>query len=80
MKPPDFTWDELDAIRNQKGFETLREPGEFTVMEYARKYEMDRSVARHQIGKLVDAGRLTERKARVNGRICGVFKLVKKTK
>lgn len=51
-KPPADLWEQLDALRAKE----QRPPNTFTAPEYAKRYGIPESTARHAVRQLVKAG------------------------
>lgn len=62
---PNFTWDQIDALRTQVGMGSDDVPSSaFTISEYAAKYGVPYHTAADQLARLVRTGRLRTGKKR----------------
>ncbi len=67
MRPkpiPEFSWEELDQIREEVLGEEEDIGGGFTVPEYIEQYKVSERTALRQLNALVKSGRLNRRKVR----------------
>jgi hypothetical protein len=55
---PDFTWEELDALRTNYRLPTEEDAGGFTVRDYAERYGIPYMTASSQLERMARDGRL----------------------
>ncbi len=80
MKPqPDFTWDDIDALRDEARLTAVPPPGTFNEIGYAKRYGFSRCKAHYELDRLVLRGKV-ERvgKFLVNGKWTVYYRLIKK--